>query len=54
MGVKTEALAKQIEEKAREAGAVLDKLTAEQLIQRGLVMHIDEHFGSIRKTVAKP
>ena len=26
-------------------------MTAEQLIQRGLIMHIDEHFGSIRKTV---
>ncbi len=29
-------------------------MTAEQLVQRGLVSHIDEHFGSIRKTVAKP
>jgi hypothetical protein len=29
-------------------------MTAEQLIQRGLIMHIDEHFGSIRKTVGKP
>jgi hypothetical protein len=26
-------------------------MTAEQLVQRGLIMHIDEHFGSIRKTV---
>lgn len=26
-------------------------MTAEQLIQRGLVSHIDEHVGSIRKTV---
>jgi hypothetical protein len=26
-------------------------MTAEQLIQRGLIMHIDEHLGSIRKTV---
>ena len=26
-------------------------MTAEQLVQRGLVMHIDEHIGSIRKTV---
>ena len=26
-------------------------MTAEQLVQRGLVSHIDEHFGSIRKTV---
>jgi hypothetical protein len=25
--------------------------TAEQLVQRGLIMHIDEHLGSIRKTV---
>ena len=26
-------------------------MTAEQLVQRGLIMHIDEHLGSIRKTV---
>jgi len=26
-------------------------MTVEQLVQGGLVMHIDEHFGSIRKTV---
>ena len=26
-------------------------MTAEQLVQRGLIIHIDEHFGSIRKTV---
>jgi hypothetical protein len=26
-------------------------MTAEQLVHRGLVNHIDEHFGSIRKTV---
>jgi mycothiol maleylpyruvate isomerase-like protein len=26
-------------------------MTAEQLVQRGLISHIDEHFGSIRKTV---
>ncbi len=26
-------------------------MTAEQLITRGLITHIDEHFGSIRKTV---
>jgi len=26
-------------------------MTAEQLITRGLLNHIDEHFGSIRKTV---
>jgi len=26
-------------------------MTAEQLVQGGLVKHIDEHFGSIRKTV---
>lgn len=25
-------------------------MTAEQLVQRGLIMHIDEHLGSIRKT----
>lgn len=29
-------------------------MTAEQLVQRGLVNHIDEHFGSIRKAVARP
>jgi len=29
-------------------------MTVEQLVQRGLVTHIDEHFGSIRKTVGKP
>jgi hypothetical protein len=29
-------------------------MTAEQLIQRGLITHIDDHFASIRKTVAKP
>ena len=28
-------------------------MTAEQLVQRGLIMHIDEHFGSIRKTVGR-
>jgi hypothetical protein len=28
-------------------------MTAEQLVQRGLVSHIDEHFGSIRKTVGR-
>ena len=28
-------------------------MTVEQLVQRGLVMHIDEHVGSIRKTVGK-
>jgi hypothetical protein len=26
-------------------------MTAEQLITGGLLTHIDEHFGSIRKTV---
>jgi hypothetical protein len=26
-------------------------MTAEQLIMRGLLSHIDEHMGSIRKTV---
>ncbi len=26
-------------------------MTAEQLITRGLIAHLDEHFGSIRKTV---
>ena len=28
-------------------------MTAEQLITRGLLNHIDEHFGSIRKTVGQ-
>jgi hypothetical protein len=28
-------------------------LTAEQLITMGLINHIDEHIGSIRKTVAR-
>jgi len=28
-------------------------MTAEQLVQRALIMHIDEHFGSIRKTVGR-
>jgi hypothetical protein len=28
-------------------------MTTEQLVQRGLVSHIDEHFGSIRKTVGR-
>jgi len=35
-------------------GAVLKgmpPMTAEQLIARGLLAHIDEHYGSIRKTV---
>ena len=27
-------------------------MTAEQVIMSGLILHIDEHFGSIRKTVA--
>src|SRR6266545_3777803 len=26
-------------------------MTAEQLVQRGLIMHIDEHLGSIQKTI---
>ena len=30
--------------------AELPPMTAEQLIQAGLINHIDEHFGSIRKT----
>ncbi|MFI5281324.1 MAG: DinB family protein [Gemmatimonadales bacterium] len=29
-------------------------MTAERLVMLGLVNHIDEHVGSIRKTVAKP
>jgi hypothetical protein len=29
----------------------LPPMTAEQLITGGLILHIDEHFGSIRKTV---
>src|SRR6266852_3797859 len=28
-------------------------MTAEQLITRGLLNHLDEHFGSIRKTVGR-
>ena len=28
-------------------------MTAEQLVTRGLIGHIDEHFGSIRKTVGR-
>ena len=28
-------------------------MTAEQVITRGLLDHIDEHFGSIRKTVGR-
>jgi hypothetical protein len=28
-------------------------MTAEQLITSGLISHLDEHFGSIRKTVGK-
>jgi hypothetical protein len=28
-------------------------MTAEHLVQRGLISHIDEHFGSIRKTVGR-
>jgi hypothetical protein len=27
-------------------------MTAEQLVYNGLIRHIDEHLGSIRKTVA--
>jgi hypothetical protein len=55
VGAKGEALAKQLEAKAKDAVATLGKLTdaAEQLVQRGLIMHIDEHFGSIRKTVGR-
>jgi hypothetical protein len=26
-------------------------MSAEQLIQRGLLDHVDEHFGSIRRTI---
>jgi DinB family protein len=29
-------------------------MTAEQVIAGGLITHIDEHFGSIRKTVGSP
>jgi hypothetical protein len=28
-------------------------MSAEQLVMLGLITHIDEHFGSIRKTVGK-
>jgi len=28
-------------------------ITAEQIITMGLLNHIDEHFGSIRKTVGR-
>jgi len=28
-------------------------MTAEQLVTRGFIGHIDEHFGSIRKTVGR-
>jgi hypothetical protein len=38
---------------ARSGTALVDAppMTAEQLITRGLLSHIDEHFGSIRQTV---
>ena len=42
------------DEQLAKSGVVLadaPPLTAEQLIERGLIAHIDEHFGSIRKTV---
>jgi mycothiol maleylpyruvate isomerase-like protein len=32
----------------------LPPMTAEQLITRGLLNHVDEHFGSIRQTVGHP
>jgi len=31
--------------------AGMPPMTAEQLVMRGLINHIDEHFGSIRKTI---
>jgi hypothetical protein len=31
--------------------AGLPPMSAEQLVMRGLINHIDEHFGSIRKTI---
>jgi RNA-splicing ligase RtcB len=31
--------------------AGIPPMSAEQLVMRGLVYHIDEHFGSIRKTI---
>ena len=32
--------------------AGLPPMSAEQLVMRGLINHIDEHFGSIRKTIS--
>jgi hypothetical protein len=42
MGAKSEVFAKQFE---------APPMTAEQLVTRGLLTHIDEHVGSIRKPV---
>jgi hypothetical protein len=42
------------DEQLAKSGTVftgMPPMTAEQLITRGLLDHIDEHFGSIRKTV---
>ena len=42
------------DEQLATSGVVLadaPPLTAEQLIERGLIAHIDEHFGSIRQAV---
>ncbi len=42
------------EEQLAKSGIVfagLPPMTAEQLVMRGLLGHIDEHFGSIRKTI---
>lgn len=42
------------DEQLAKSGTVfagMPPITAEQLVQRGLLNHIDEHFGSIRKTI---
>jgi hypothetical protein len=62
MGAKTAALAKQFEAKAQDAMTTLERLSdadwkkvthAEKWSVGVTAHHIDEHFGSIRKTIGR-
>ena len=53
-GPAPEAVRRLSDDQLAKSGAVFTDappMTAEQLVMRGLISHIDEHVGSIRKTV---